>query len=237
MGDYGQKPENNNLVFEKRIAQMDAETRRMIESIMKLIAGQFGPKCEVVLHDWANEYHHTIVAIENGKVTGRKVGGSGSNLGLEVLRGTRDGSSQLSYLTRTKDGKLLRSSTMYLEDETGRKIGALCINYDISDLLAVQNTISDMTLFPLGVPGTNGPHEFFSDDVNEMLDFLIEESMKLVDKDSSELTKEDKKKIVSFLDKKGALLITKSGEKICRQLGISKFTLYNYLEELRQEEQ
>ena len=32
---------------------------------------------------------------------------------------------------------------------------------------------------------------------------------------------------------KGALLITKSGTRICKFLGISKFTLYNYLDELR----
>ena len=145
---------------------MNSETQRLIQGIMKLIAAQFGPKCEVVLHDWANDYDKTIVAIENGDVTGRKVGGSGSNLGLAVMRGTTDGSNQLNYLTRTTDGKLLRSSTLYLDDENGQKIGALCINYDISDLLTLQNTISGLTLFPVGSPGEPEFHEQFSSDVN-----------------------------------------------------------------------
>ena len=39
------------------------------------------------------------------------------------------------------------------------------------------------------------------------------------------------------MDQKGALLITKSGPKICRYLGISKFTLYNYLDEIHSEQE
>ena len=48
------------------------------------------------------------------------------------------------------------------------------------------------------------------------------------------MTKEDKMKALKYLDEKGALLITKSGSKICKYFGISKFTLYNYLEEIRE---
>ena len=47
------------------------------------------------------------------------------------------------------------------------------------------------------------------------------------------MSKEDKMRALRFLDEKGALLITKSGTRICKFLGISKFTLYNYLDELR----
>ena len=52
-----------------------------------------------------------------------------------------------------------------------------------------------------------------------------------------EMTKEEKKQIISYLDQKGAMLITKSGPKICRYLGISKFTLYNYLDEIHSEQE
>ena len=58
----------------------------LFKAIMKMIAKQFGDKCEVVLHDWSGGYDKTIVAIENGHVSGREVGDCGSNLGLEVMR-------------------------------------------------------------------------------------------------------------------------------------------------------
>ena len=69
----------------------------LLKSIMKLIARQFGDKCEIVLHDWSEGYDKSIVAIENGHVSGRKVGDPGSNLGLEVMRGSSDGTSQYNY--------------------------------------------------------------------------------------------------------------------------------------------
>lgn len=58
-----------------------------LDSIARCIAEQFGQNCEVVLHDLTKPYDQTIVAIYNGHVTGRVIGGSGTNAGLEILPG------------------------------------------------------------------------------------------------------------------------------------------------------
>ena len=44
------------------------------------------------------------------------------------------------------------------------------------------------------------------------------------------MTKEDKVRAIQFLSNSGALLITKSGDKIAKYFGISKYTLYSYLD-------
>ena len=44
------------------------------------------------------------------------------------------------------------------------------------------------------------------------------------------MTKEDKIRVVRYLNDAGAFLITKSGDRIASVLGISKFTLYKYME-------
>ena len=217
---------------------MDKESQRLLESVMKLIASQFGSNCEVVLHDWSKEYEQTIIAIENGHVSGRKVGDGGSNLGLEVMRGTTDGSNQLNYITQTQSGRILRSSSLYLTDADGKKIGALCINLDITDYIAMQNQLTNITLFPCVRPGREDvSKEFFTNDVSDLLNYLMAESTSQVGKAPEDMTKEEKKQVIGFLDKKGALLITKSGPKICQYLGISKFTLYNYLDEIHNEQE
>ena len=200
----------------------------IMKEIMHLIAEQFGDRCEVVLHDWSQGYEKTIIAIENGHVSGRKVGDCGSNLGLEVIRGTSDGSNQFNYVTKTKTGKTLRSSSLYLQNEKGEKIGALCINYDITDLLSMQETVAALTMTG------KDKEEHFATDVNDLLNYLLAESVRAIGKPVNEMTKEDKQKALRYLDKKGALLITKSGSKICKFFGISKFTMYNYLEETRE---
>lgn len=139
----------------------------LLKSIMKLIARQFGDKCEIVLHDWSEGYDKSIVAIENGHVSGRKVGDPGSNLGLEVMRGSSDGTSQYNYVTRTKDGKTLRSSSLYLTNDEGEKIGALCINFDISDILTAQKTLGYLSMIE------QGQEEKFVNDVSELLETSV----------------------------------------------------------------
>ncbi len=216
---------------------MEAEIRGTIEQIMKLIAAEFGPKCEVVLHDWSKPYDKSIVAIENGHVSGRRVGDGGSNLGLEVMRGTSDGSNQLNYMTQTQDGRMLRSSSLYLDGKDGKKIGALCINYDVTELVDMQRRLGQMTLFPVYDPNeAQETRELFTKDVGELLDYLLNESKRLVGKEPENMTKDEKKQAIHYLDKKGALLITKAGPRICEFLGISKYTLYAYLEERHAQE-
>ena len=50
--------------------------RKTVEAyipMVKFIAAVCGPRCEVALHD-LDDVDHSIVAIENGHITGRKVG-------------------------------------------------------------------------------------------------------------------------------------------------------------------
>ncbi|WP_046174851.1 helix-turn-helix transcriptional regulator [Domibacillus indicus] len=201
----------------------------LLLSIMSGITGQFGDKCEVVLHDLTQDYESTIIAIMNGHVTGRKVGDCGSNLGLEVLRGTVEQGDKFNYVTQTRDGKILRSTSIYLKNSQGKTIGSICINLDISDFLAAEQTIKSITMHSLD----QEVNEVFVNDVNDLLDYLINECQKEAGKPISLMSKEEKIKAIDYLDIKGAFLVKKSGDKVCQRFDISKFTLYSYLEEVR----
>ena len=106
----------------------------VLDSLAKCIAIQFGTNCEVVLHDLTLPYDRTIVSIYNGHVTGREVGGGGTNAGLEILRGTAMPEDQYGYINYTKDGRTLRTSSKYFMGEDGKVEGSLCINLDITGL-------------------------------------------------------------------------------------------------------
>lgn len=109
------------------------------------IAGQFGSSCEVVVHDLSRHPDHTIVAIENGHVSGRKVGDGASHVVIEQME-TNDPEPKdhLCYLTKTPDGKILKSSTVYIRNSKGKVSGILAINYDISKLLMVEGAVRDL---------------------------------------------------------------------------------------------
>ena len=55
--------------------------------------------------------------------------------------------------------------------------------------------------------------------------------MALVGKPVALMDREDKRRAIRFLSDSGALLITKAGDRIAAAFGISKFTLYNYLDD------
>lgn len=194
------------------------------------IAAQFGENCEVLVHDLRGEdVAHTIAAIENGHVSHRQTGGGASRAALEALQRRDDPTlvDELGYLAKTSDGRILQSSTMYLRDDDGIIEGVLSINYDISELLIAERAITSLLnrdKAPLRSP------ERIPANVNDLLDDLIEQSVALAGKPVAMMSKEDKINAIQFLSQSGAFLVTKSGDKISKYFGISKYTLYSYID-------
>lgn len=207
-----------------------------LRNIAKGVAAQFGSGCEVVVHEISSEStEHSVVAIENGHVTGRHLGDGPSHVVLEQLGKTIDtdkAEDHLSYLTRTPDGKLLKSSTVYIRDSAGKVAALFCINFDISALSMANSVMQEIAT--VRDNGEQEPERICSN-VNDLLDDLIARSVQLVGKPVGMMTKDDKIKAIQFLNTSGALLITKSGDKIAKHFGISKFTLYSYLDSKQEE--
>lgn len=211
------------------------EEWEFLTSYIKGMANHFGKNCETVLLDVSDYEKYgsgLIVAIENGHVTGREVGDTGTNLGLEVLKGEANGGDKYNYITQTGDGRMLRSTTMYIRNSENRPIGCVCINLDITDLLMAEKTIKDVALREDAKDDVN---EVFVNNITDLLDMLIQQAQEYVKKPVAKMSREEKKQGIAFLDKKGAFLVKKSGEQICNYFNISKYTLYKYLDELKEE--
>lgn len=203
--------------------------REMLCRIAKALAAQFGSNCEVVVHEISDcSTSNSIIAIENGHVSGRKIGDGPSQVVLEQLG--KDGmcpEDHLCYLMRTPDGKLLKSTSIYIPDSEGKVAAILGINFDISALVMAEQALNSLTLTMNHDQDTPAR---ITHNVNDLLDDLINQSDRLVGKPVALMTKEDKVRAIRFLNDHGALLITKSGDKIANHFGISKYTLYSYLD-------
>ena len=212
---------------------MESYRLEMLKQIAAALASQFGSNCEVVVHDLsAQNTEHPIVHIENGHVTGRRIGDGPSKIVMEyILHGDEDPQDQLAYLTRTPDGKILKSSTVYIRNSKGKVSAILAINYDISKLLMVESAVHD--LISTGEPQQEEPEKIVN--VNDLLEELIQQSVSLVGKPVALMNKEDKVRAIRFLNQNGAFLVTKSGDKIAKYFGISKYTLYSYIDSKQQE--
>lgn len=207
---------------------------KLLEQIAHGLAVQFGSSCEIVIHDLRKkELDSSIVYIENGHVSNRKPGDGPSSVVLETL--SRDPSQiqdRLSYLTKADDGRILKSSTMYIRDEDNTIAYILSLNYDITSLLTVESAIQALitTETQKEQESKSNQPQKITHNVNELLDTLIEQALALAGKPVALMNKDDKVGIVQYLNNAGAFLITKSGDKIASLLGISKFTLYSYMD-------
>ncbi len=200
----------------------------VLRRLAKGIAAQFGSNCEVVVHEISERStSNSIIALENGHVSGRKLGDGPSQVVLERL-GKEDGCPEdhLCYLTRTPDGKLLKSTSIYIPDEEGRVAAIIGINFDISTLAMAQQALGGL----ISTASREEATPRITHNVNDLLDDLIEQSDKLIGKPPAMMTKDDKIRAIRFLNDHGAMLITKSGDKIANHFGISKYTLYSYLD-------
>ena len=214
---------------------MENRQLETLKQIAKAMAAQFGPNCEVVVHDLSAQHaEHTIAYIENGHVTGRKVGDGPSKVVMDqILHAEENPVDRLAYLTRTPDGKILKSSTIYIRNSKGKVAAILSINFDISGLLMVSNAVNDIISTPEN--GTDEQEKITVLNVNDLLQELIEQSVTLVGKPVALMNKDDKVRAIQFLNQHGAFLITKSGDKVAKYFGISKYTLYSYIDQKQEE--
>ena len=216
----------------KKAGEAMEQILHFLKQLAHGLAAQFGNSCEVVIHDLTKkDLDKSIVYIENGHVSNRHTGDGPSGIVLETLRSDPGKlKDKLAYLTRTDDGRILKSSTLY---EEGKIVYIFSMNYDITTLLAAENSIRGLVQTePEDSPGedTSDSPQRITHNVTELLDLLIEQAIARVGKPVAMMNKDDKVAVVQYLNNAGAFLITKSGDKVSSLLGISKFTLYSYMD-------
>lgn len=207
---------------------LDTMYFEFLKRLAKGLAKQFGNDCEIVIHDLRDKSsERTIIAIENGHVSNRAIGGGPSRIALETMAAkARSSDDHLDYMTQTSDGKIVKSSSIYIRDEKGEIIGIFCINYDITRLSMAEGFLRDfLHSAPLAEVQVKIPQN-----VGELLDELIDSALKHVGKPVTLMKKADKIKAIRYLKNAGAFQILKSGDKVCKLFNISKFTLYNYID-------
>lgn len=190
----------------------------------------FGDNIEVAVHDLRCPESSLIYVA--GTITKRKIGAPVTNIVLENIKKYGDDCKDIiGYKNVTKDGRILKSSTIFVRDND-RIIGCLCINFDITQLTIHHKLLGQLTTFNDEVHA-NGNGEFFASDINEVLDNMVEQVISKMGLPPAMMQKEEKINIVVELDDRGVFLIKGAVDKVAAVLGVSRYTVYNYLEEGR----
>lgn len=205
------------------------EALPLLESLIKGMAKHFGEKVEFVVHDYSKEYARSIVAIENGQVTGRSIGKGGTDIGLRIVQGEHSNDGRYCYTTQTVDGRQLRSSTIYLKDDDGKLLGSVCINNDITDLVNMRNCFNQFITESLGSEVHQSGETVVYHDVDDMLYSMIKESLEKIGTPVALMTREQKIEGIRYLNHRGVFSIKNAANIVARYYDVSKYTIYNYL--------
>lgn len=201
--------------------------------IVNLIAEMFGKNCEVVLHDLTKP-DQSVVYIVNSHVSDRQLGESFDYLINRVLVSNRFENDLLAnYYFTSRNGNKIKSSTAFLRDDKNKVIGALCVNYAIDEIEAFSNNLINF----LGekeysreekTDADKGTQDLSS--IDDILDDMLDSSIPI---SALNMSRDEKLETLKFLDEKGVFLVKGAIDKVAVHLGVSKVTVYSYLDEIR----
>lgn len=211
------------------------ELHNNLRAVLQTVDGlsqMLGCRYEVVLHDLSH-VENSIVAIR-GNVTDRKLGGPVTNYLLQILKKYGDSApNSVNYRSVLPDGRILRSSTIFIRDEEEHIIGSLCINQELTDYIVASKMIEDLISFEKSVTEDSEPEEMFAHDINEVMENMVKGELERVQKPVAYMQKEDKLALVGCLEEKGIFDVKGAVEYVAERLGVTHFTIYNYLKEIR----
>jgi predicted transcriptional regulator YheO len=196
-----------------------------LKKVVAALATVQGPQCEVVLHD-VRHPSSSIVAIENGHITGRSVGDPSTSLVLPILRDPYGEHDKFNYRSQAPSGRPLKSSSVYFKDDSGRIFAALCINWDIGALMNAQDALAEL------VKTTETLEEDHYSDTNAFLESILDDVLGSVPTPAA-LPRAEKLRLVAVLKERGVFEIRRAADRVAIRLGVSRASVYSYLSEVQ----
>ncbi|MNJ49431.1 YheO-like PAS domain protein [compost metagenome] len=197
----------------------------------------------MVVHD-ISDPEHSIIFIENGHISGRKIGDGSTDLVLKILKGEayRDKQYIANYKASGSLGQKFRASTYFIKDSQGKLVGLICLNIDITHVEIAAEWINHVLQggsltppAPIDSLSEEKPQEseFLQGNVDDLLQHIIMKTLSKVNLPIDRLSSNEKIEIVKELNEQGVFLLKGGVTQVASALSISEPTVYRYLQKLR----
>jgi predicted transcriptional regulator YheO len=230
---------------------MEGNLLKQFINLTEFLGLVLGPDYEVALHDVADA-ENSIIAIANGRVSGRGLGAPLSdytrNILLEKVFEEKDYLINYKALAVEND-TMLRSSTFFIKGERGTVELLLCINFtderyrDLSDRLLKLRHPDEFvdTNFVYNkekasrewAKTTDG--ESFHGSITTAIQTAIEQVLRGTGVPVERLTMDEKLEIISLLHRNGVFRLKGAVKQVASELKSSPASIYRYLERLEDE--
>ena len=197
----------------------------------EIIAEKFSPYLEVIIHD-LKDPEHSIIAIFNNHITGRKIGDGTSDIGYKKLANKLP-DKIVNYENTSPSGAKLKSSTLTIRNGHGKIIGSMAFNFDLAPFENVQeffNTITKTSKSKLD--DFPKQEQFFVWSVRDDLEQALNKYIIANGLQGKVLTRKDKLNVVVLMKKEGHIKKRGAMSILSELLAITRPTLYKYLKEI-----
>ena len=151
-----------------------------------------------------------------------------SQIGLAIRAQGDKAEDQVNYTTRTKDGKLLKSTTTILRDADGMIFGLCCINIDITSLAVAQHALNSLLETDENKLLTN---IHFSNNLSDVAQTILDEVIKEQNLIGFPTDVSGRRNFIRALDARGFFAIRHSVSLLSEYLGVSRGSIYNYMKD------
>lgn len=214
----------------------------LLKPVVSLLGSLVGQHLEVVLHDLTTPTS-SVMAIANGHVSKRQVGdpilsGPRGDAGFRELHKHVEGTGRIDwsliekYQTTNAAGQRLHSATLLFRDGKGTPVAALCLNADMTVFEMAYGWLEQM-LHRDESATQNAPP---SDDVDlkAMMQGIIDDAVRYFMKPPELMNKKERMYAVEAMMQRGLFLMRNSVTQVADALGVSRFTIYNYIDQIKQ---
>ena len=209
-----------------------SQNREILEHYVKVgevIAEMFAPNLEVIIHDLQTP-EHSIIAIFNNHITGRKIGDGTSDIGYKKLEDELP-DKIVNYNNQSPSGSDLKSSSLTIRNSDDEIIGSMGLNFDLSSFVNIKEFL-EMFTETFTLDNLPKREEFFMWTVKDEIQQALNKYIASHDLQGKVLNRKDKLNVVAYMKKEGHINKKGAISILSEMLAITRPTLYKYIKEV-----
>ena len=209
-----------------------SQNREILEHYIKageVIAEMFAPNLEVIIHDLQTP-EHSIIAIFNNHITGRKIGDGTSDIGYKKLEDELP-DKIVNYNNQSPSGSDLKSSSLTIRNRDDEIIGSMGLNFDLSSFANIKEFF-EMFTKTINLDDLPDQEQFFMWSVKDEIQQALNKYIASYDLQGKALNRKDKLNVVFYMKKEGHINKKGAISILSEMLAITRPTLYKYIKEV-----
>lgn len=221
---------------------MDHLKVKQFIAIAEFLHAALGSEYEIILHDFSYN-NHEILYMVNNNISGRTKEDYTKESLNDILQDADTSSSNFHINSKgiVHNNKVIKHSSFFIKNNDNNLIGMLCVNFDGSKYVHLAKKILQLTNMENASIESEKLHTYdfqnnlVSDVVSDIANSIIDEALDYSEIPVDLLSQDEKIDIIRELNTKEVFLMKGSVTNAANRLGVSKATIYRYLQIINEE--